>query len=186
MATKPYSKMNKEELHKAATFFKVLDKVKDTAKDPSAPTNADYIVVLEDFKDAQEKSNEDIVEEDKSKGKFKKATPMEIEADLMRKIMVTVHDNDNTRSTEEELEGMLVSIGWGNIMTGGITSNVRIDGVPTYVPRGCLLAMETMTVPVNRKDATDRTKRRFNIAEVEGWTEEELQAHAKAQKLKKL
>ena len=59
MATKSFKQMNKEELIAAAISLKLIDKVKETAKDVDNITNAEYVTVLEAFKAAQDEVNSD-------------------------------------------------------------------------------------------------------------------------------
>ena len=53
MATKSYEQMTKAELLKAISFFKLEGKVAELGKDANSLINADYVKVLNAFRDSQ-------------------------------------------------------------------------------------------------------------------------------------
>lgn len=198
MSTKSYEKMTKPELEEASKFFKLNDRVQELATDnerqDGLPTKADYIQALNEFKDKQAASVETDETEDEiggETGSSNKSKEQLVVDDLTRKVMVIVHDHNNTQTTEEDLEGMVYTQGWGNMLTGGYSDNIALHGRPQYVHRGAILAMEDILIPTTFKDnegkeKPSRTKKRFAITEVDGWTQDQLDSHAKEQKLKKI
>ncbi len=197
---KSYEEMTKVELQECIKAFRLDAEVAETAKDTKKVTNAEYVTVLNKFKDAQDEAhgvtrdeNDNIVEKTpvSKTGSSNKSREQLITGDLERKIPVIVQDYDISQSTDEDLENQMIPIGWGNMLTGGRTSYIAKHGEMQYVQRGALLAMEAIKIPTNAKDAngketTKRTKKRFGITEVQGWTQAELEAHAKEQSLKKI
>lgn len=197
MSTKSYEKMTKPELEEASKFFKLNDRAKELAveneRQDGIPTKADYVQALNEFKDKQAGSIE-IKDENEiggETGSSNKSKEQLVVDDLTRKVMVIVHDHNNTQTTEEDLEGMVYTQGWGNMLTGGYSDSIALHGRPQYVHRGAILAMESILIPTTFKDnegkeKPSRTKKRFAITEQDGWTQDQLEAHAKAQKLKKI
>lgn len=196
MAEKAYDKMNKNELLEAIKFFKLNDKANELAilneRKDNIPTNADYVTILNEFKDYQAEINKsDDAEVGGYTGSSNKSVEQLVIDDVERKVMVIVHDHNNTQTTEEDLEGLVYEQGWGNMLTSGITSRVALNGRPQYLQRGAILAIEEILIPTTFKDNEgkenpSRTKKRFVITEVEGWDEDKLKAHMKAQKLKQI
>ena len=197
MATKAYEKMTKPELEEASKFFKLNDRVEELAKEnerqDGVATKADYIQALNEFKEKQEETNGKESEDEigGETGSSNKSKEQLVVDDLTRKVMVIVHDHNNTQTTEEDLEGMVYAQGWGNMLTCGYSDSIAMHGRPQYVHRGAILAMETILIPTTFKDndgkeKPSRTKKRFAITEVDGWTQDQLDSHAKEQKLKKI
>lgn len=222
MATKSYEQMTKAELLKAINFFKLEDKVAELGKDANSLINADYVKVLNAFRDSQaalngaEDTNTDIntneeeimadkvevQEEVKVENKvetkitpkapvvpeFKKLTRDEevaLAAEYnFTKTRVVVTDHDTTQSMEADVLERGVTISWGNKFLGSQTDCVFMHGEPQYVRNGALAAMKTILIPTNSKDSTIRTKARFSITEVEGWTQEKIDELKAQQKLK--
>ena len=220
MATKSYEQMTKAELLKAISFFKLEGKVAELGKDANSLINADYVKVLNAFRDSQAalngaedtntNTNEEeimadkveIQEEIKTESKvetkitpkapvvpeFKKLTRDEevaLAAEYnLTKTRVVVTDHDTTQSMEADVLERGVTISWGNKFLGSQTDCVFMHGEPQYVRNGALAAMRTILIPTNSKDSTSRTKARFSITEVEGWTQEKIDELKAQQKLK--
>lgn len=192
MATKKFENMTKPELLKAIKSLKLQDKVDELGKDEDSLINADYVKVLNDFKDKQDEINgantEDSDEDSKvvAPGLPKtRQEKIELAAKYnMTKTRVVVTDHDNTQSTDEDILRRGIKISWGNKFTLGQTDTVFMHGEPQYVRNGALSAMETMLIPTNSKDKSTRSKKRFSIVEVEGWSQEKIDELKEQQKLK--
>ena len=220
MATKSYEQMTKAELLKAISFFKLEGKVAELGKDANSLINADYVKVLNAFRDSQAALNgaeytntntneEEIMadrvevqEEIKTESKVEtKITPKAPVVPEFKKLTrdeeialaaeynftqtrVVVTDHDTTQSMEADVLERGVTISWGNKFLGSQTDCVFMHGEPQYVRNGALAAMRTILIPTNSKDSTSRTKARFSITEVEGWTQEKIDELKAQQKLK--
>ena len=222
MATKSYEQMTKAELLKAISFFKLEGKVAELGKDANSLINADYVKVLNAFRDSQAALNgaedtntntntneeeimadkvevqEEVKVENKVETKttpkapvvpeFKKLTRDEevaLAAEYnLTKTRVVVTDHDTTQSMEADVLERGVTISWGNKFLGSQTDCVFMHGEPQYVRNGALAAMKTILIPTNSKESTSRTKARFSITEVEGWTQEKIDELRAQQKLK--
>ena len=219
---KSYEQMTKAELLKAISFFKLEGKVAELGKDANSLINADYVKVLNAFRDSQAALNgaedtntntntneeeimadkvevqEEVKVENKVETKttpkapvvpeFKKLTRDEevaLAAEYnLTKTRVVVTDHDTTQSMEADVLERGVTISWGNKFLGSQTDCVFMHGEPQYVRNGALAAMKTILIPTNSKDSTSRTKARFSITEVEGWTQEKIDELKAQQKLK--
>ena len=223
MATKSYEQMTKAELLKAISFFKLEGKVAELGKDANSLINADYVKVLNAFRDSQAALNgaedtntntneEEIMadkvetevqvnfsgEETKVETKITPKTPVVPEFKKLTrdeeialaaeynltKTRVVVTDHDTTQSMEADVLERGVTISWGNKFLGSQADCVFMHGEPQYVRNGALAAMRTILIPTNSKDSTTRTKARFSITEVEGWTQEKIDELKAQQKLK--
>ena len=220
MATKSYEQMTKAELLKAISFFKLEGKVAELGKDENSLINADYVKVLNAFRDSQAALNgaedtntntneeeimadkvevqEEVKVETKVETKITTKTPVVDEPKKLTrdeevalaaeynltKTRVVVTDHDTTQSMEADVLERGVTISWGNKFLGSQTDCVFMHGEPQYVRNGALEAMKTILIPTNSKDSTSRTKSRFSITEVEGWTQEKIDELKAQQKLK--
>lgn len=190
-----YDDMTKAELLAEIENRGLLSKVSEVAKFPAKPTNDELIKVLE-LADAElQTGSEPVVA-------VKKVTVEDICGSGMTKeelmlfeqevgIPVIVTDYDTSVTTEENIENRVFRGSIGNLMTGTISFAVAMHGRMQYLPRIVIDHLRTVTMASNYKDATGkevsaRDKLRFNVTEVEGWTEDELEAHRKEQLLKKL
>ena len=203
--SKKFEQMTKAELLKAISQLKLQDKVDElkaeTGKDDDSLVNADYVKVLNAFKDKQDEINGVTAEEesaDETAGAVTKtvipnAVPKTREEEIQlaaeynfTKSYVLVTDHDNTQSTDSDdlLRG--VKIQWGNRFTLGQSDVVFMHGEPQYVRNGAIEAMKTMLIPTNSESATTRVKKRFSIVEVEGWDQDKIDALKEQQKLKRL
>ena len=218
MATKSYEQMTKAELLKAINFFKLEGKVAELGKDANSLINADYVKVLNAFRDSQAalngaedtNTNEEEIMADKVEVKEEIKTEAKVETETtlkapvvpefkkltrdeevalaaeynLTKTRVVVTDHDTTQSMEADVLERGVTISWGNKFLGSQTDCVFMHGEPQYVRNGALAAMKTILIPTNSKDSTSRTKARFSITEVEGWTQEKIDELRAQQKLK--
>ncbi len=220
---KSYEQMTKAELLKAIGFFKLEGKVAELGKDENSLINADYVKVLNAFRDSQAALNgaedtntntneEEIMankvepeiqvnfsgEETKVETKITPKTPVVAEPKKltrdeevalaaeynMTRTRVVITDHDTTQSMEADVLEKGVVISWGNKFLLSQTDCVFMHGEPQYVRNGALAAMKTILIPTNSKDSTSRTKSRFSITEVEGWTQEKIDELKAQQKLK--
>lgn len=205
MSTKKFEQMTKAELLKAISQLKLQDKVDElkaeTGKDDDSLVNADYVKVLNAFKDKQDEINgvteeSDGVEEtvgatDKIVAPNPVPKTREDEIQLaaeynFTKSYVVITDHDNTQSTDSDdlLSG--VKIQWGNRFTLGQTDVVFMHGEPQYVRNGAIEAMKTMLIPTNSEKTSTRVKKRFSITEVEGWDQDKIDSLKEQQRLKRL
>ena len=220
---KSYEQMTKAELLKAIGFFKLEGKVAELGKDENSLINADYVKVLNAFRDSQAALNgaedtntntneEEIMadkvepevqvnfsgEENKVETKITPKAPVVPEPKKLTrdeevalaaeynltKTRVVITDHDTTQSMEADVLERGVTISWGNKFLLSQTDCVFMHGEPQYVRNGALAAMKTILIPTNSKDSTSRTKSRFSITEVEGWTQEKIDELKAQQKLK--
>ena len=100
------------------------------------------------------------------------------------KTRVVITDHDTTQNFDADIQERGITISWGNKFLGTQTDCVFMHGEPQYVRNGALAAMRTMLIPTNSKDSTTRTKARFSITEVEGWSQEKIDELKAQQKLK--
>ena len=205
MSVKKFEQMTKAELLKAISQLKLQDKVDElkakTGKDDDSLVNADYVKVLNAFKDKQDEINGAIIEEYQTSGSEDVANETIIPNPVPKtrdeeiqlaaeynftKSYVLVTDHDNTQSTDSDdlLRG--VKIQWGNRFTLGQSDVVFMHGEPQYVRNGAIEAMKTMLIPTNSESATTRVKKRFSIVEVEGWDQDKIDALKEKQRLKRL
>lgn len=205
---KTFQQMNKTELLKAITSLKLEDKV--VAKDPKNPTNAEYVTTLNEFKKSQANMNPDEAREQEIDDKIEAAKPVkkvvsesdapaltkqvqkQMQVDhLNNKVPVIITDHDITQVVDEDTEARTVPVSWGNPIIGMTTTNIALHGKMQYVTRGAIKALKSIPIATHKKNAagtevSDLTRKRFSIAEVEGWTKEEFEAHKKEQQLKKI
>ena len=205
MSVKKFEQMTKAELLKAISQLKLQDKVDElkakTGKDDDSLVNADYVKVLNAFKDKQDEINGVTVEEESdgetsvavTKTVVPNTVPRTREEEIQlaaeynfTKTYVVVTDHDNTQSTDSDDLLAGVKIQWGNKFTLGQTDIVFMHGEPQYVRNGAIEAMKTMLIPTNSENATTRVKKRFSITEVEGWDQDRIDALKEQQKLKRL
>ncbi len=208
MSAKKFEQMTKAELLKAISQLKLQDKVEELkvelGKDDDSLVNADYVKVLNAFKDKQDEINGVTPEEESDELEYESlgatAKPVipspvpktrEDEIQLaaeynFTKTYVVVTDHDNTQSTDSDDLLAGVKIQWGNRFTLGQTDVVFMHGEPQYVRNGAIEAMKTMLIPTNSESSTTRVKKRFSITEVEGWDQDRIDALKEQQRLKRL
>lgn len=207
MSAKKFEQMTKAELLKAISQLKLQDKVEELkvelGKDDDSLVNADYVKVLNAFKDKQDEINgvigeEESEDEDETQGAATKTVipnpvprtrdeEIQLAAEYnFTKTCVVVTDHDNTQSTDSDDLLAGVKIQWGNKFTLGQTDIVFMHGEPQYVRNGAIEAMKTMLIPTNSESSTTRVKKRFSITEVEGWDQDRIDALKEQQRLKRL
>ena len=202
-----YEEMTNKELQALIDDFELTLE----AKNPSKPTKAELVATLTKFKREQDVLNGNIDEEENdelvndsnsgsegeipvSKKEVKPSKParelsqserkkLQI-ADLLRKERVLVYDvQDNQTKTPA------MSVTWGNSLIGFYTDMVNLEsGKPQYLRRGALANLRdaTFTRSIQEEEfgpVVNQTEFRFNIKELDGLTEEEIETLAAKQKL---
>ena len=202
-----YEEMTNKELQALIDDFELTLE----AKNPSKPTKAELVATLTKFKREQDVLNGNIDEEENdelvndsnsgsegentaSKKEVKASKPArELSqaerkrlqmADLLRKERVLVYDvQDNQTKTPA------MSVTWGNSLIGFYTDMVNLEsGKPQYIRRGALANLRdaTFTRSIQEEEfgpVVNQTEFRFNIKELDGLTEEEIETLAAKQKL---
>ena len=202
-----YEEMTNKELQALIDDFELTLE----AKNPSKPTKAELVATLTKFKREQDVLNGNIDEEENdelvndsnsgsegentaSKKEVKASKPArELSqaerkklqmADLLRKERVLVYDvQDNQTKTPA------MSVTWGNSLIGFYTDMVNLEsGKPQYIRRGALANLRdaTFTRSIQEEEfgpVVNQTEFRFNIKELDGLTEEEIESLAAKQKL---
>ncbi len=196
--SKEFKDMTKTELQKVAELYKVEDQVvalaieeaKEAGKAvPKVPTNDTYINVLEAYK----ADREERVDESEKKAPGKIGNAFSSSGDTMiavkkryasSKVACIVTDHDNTVSQEEEVEGMTIPVRWGN-KQGKFVDTIALHGKMQYVRQGAIDSIQSIKIPTNLKGSSERTKNRFTVTIVEGWSQDDIDAKTAEQKLKR-
>jgi len=177
----PFEDMTNAELKAACEDFGLEVK----AKNPAKPNKTEYLTAINEFK---EKQNNTHAEKNAEKAKLAEAAPVTdgskrkpqsksqlVKLDLFRKERVIVRDMQESQTKDE-----LISVSWGNRLTGGQTDWVDLGGEPQYVRRGALNNLREATMMIQTpkaKGGVEMTrKKRFVIVDVDPMTEEELAA----------
>ena len=202
-----YEEMTNKELQALIDDFELTLE----AKNPSKPTKAELVATLTKFKREQDvlngntddEENDELVndsnsgsegENTASKKEVKASKPArELSqadrkrlqmADLLRKERVLVYDvQDNQTKTPA------MSVTWGNSLIGFYTDMVNLEsGKPQYIRRGALANLRdaTFTRSIQEEEfgpVVNQTEFRFNIKELDGLTEEEIESLGAKQKL---
>ena len=202
-----YEEMTNKELQALIDDFELTLE----AKNPSKPTKAELVATLTKFKREQNVLNGNVDDEENdelvndsdsgsegeipaSKKEVKPSKPArELSqserkklqmADLLRKERVLVYDvQDNQTKTPA------MSVTWGNSLIGFYTDMVNLEsGKPQYLRRGALANLRdaTFTRSIQEEEfgpVINQTEFRFNIKELDGLTEEEIETLAAKQKL---
>ena len=202
-----YEEMTNKELQALIDDFELTLE----AKNPSKPTKAELVATLTKFKREQDvlngntddEENDELVndsnsgsegENTASKKEVKASKPArELSqaerkrlqmADLLRKERVLVYDvQDNQTKTPA------MSVTWGNSLIGFYTDMVNLEsGKPQYLRRGALANLRdaTFTRSIQEEEfgpVINQTEFRFNIKELDGLTEEEIETLGAKQKL---
>ena len=202
-----YEEMTNKELQALIDDFELTLE----AKNPSKPTKAELVATLTKFKREQDvlngntddEENDELVndsnsgsegENTASKKEVKASKPArELSqaerkklqmADLLRKERVLVYDvQDNQTKTPA------MSVTWGNSLIGFYTDMVNLEsGKPQYLRRGALANLRdaTFTRSIQEEEfgpVVNQTEFRFNIKELDGLTEDEIDNLAAKQKL---
>lgn len=193
-----YEEMTNKELQTLIDDFELTV----DAKIPSKPTKAELITTLTKFKVQQdvingvepeveeENENDELVPEKKVvTSKAAKDLPLSERralqrADLLRKERVLVYD---VQDTQTKMPAMTVT--WGNSLIGIHSDVINLEsGKPQYIRRGALANMRnaTFTRSIQEEEfgpVINRTEFKFNIKELDGLTEDEIEALAAKQKM---
>lgn len=166
------------------------------------PTNTVLIDLIKAHEDYEENPNEGIpklnevpmdeipgeVVDDAGQVLVKTTSKLDdIREDNERMVFVSVTDHDNTQSIEDDEENRLFQASWGNRICAPRRESVLVNGVPQYISRGMMKHMRSIKIPsfVKADDSSGGVKAtwkpRFTINELEGWTEEQLDALKKTQ-----
>ena len=206
MSNVNYNEMTNKELQALIDDFELTVQ----AKTPNKPTKAELIATLDAFKkeqnringiedDEDDTENDELVGEDnsgsaKSKAVEKVAKPAKSYskaerkklqmADLLRKERVLIYDvQDNQTKTPA------LTVTWGNSLIGFYSDVINLEsGKPQYVRRGALanLRNATFTRSIQEEEfgpVKNVVEERFNIKELDGLTEEEIEILASKQKM---
>ena len=198
-----YNEMTNKELQALIDDFELTVQ----AKTPNKPTKAELIATLEAFKKEQnringiedEEENDELVGEDDSGStkhkktedvakpakSYSKAERKKLQmADLLRKERVLIYDvQDNQTKTPA------ITVTWGNSLIGFHSDVINLEsGKPQYVRRGALanLRNATFTRSIQEEEfgpVKNVVEERFNIKELDGLTEEEIEILASKQKM---
>ena len=186
--SKEFNEMTKKELLEVVAKHNIPVEAKLKDK----PTNAEIIASIEAFNnrfddgEAHEKE-EAKVEEGQPKGLsgVTKSPKSElIKADLMRKERVVVIDTQRFQTFDEEVENLTIPISFSNGVVGADVL-VQLNGEPQYLERGIIQRLEDVKVPettqsVEKKSAIRTTyRKRYNVMQVGGMTDEEIDAQRK-------
>lgn len=199
---KSFKEMNKEELVKAATSLGLMDKVKESAKDPEKIINAEYVTVLEAFKASQDEVNSETKKEleevektkedskDSEEGSIKKVVDKHERAKLKQiKFKYIVTDHQNSVQIEDDDETRTFPIQYGNVTTGPKNWNVGLHGNPQALPFTVAKKLESIQMTVHTKNAKGepvvKTQPRFRVTKVDGWTQDEIDALKRSQNTRK-
>ena len=205
MSNVNYNEMTNKELQALIDDFELTVQ----AKTPNKPTKAELIATLEAFKkeqnringidDEDDTENDELVGEDNSGStkpkvvesaakpakSYSKAERKKLQtADLLRKERVLIYDvQDNQTKTPA------LTVTWGNSLIGFYTDVINLEsGKPQYVRRGALanLRNATFTRSIQEEEfgpVKNVVEERFNIKELDGLTEEEIEILASKQKM---
>ena len=205
MSNVNYNEMTNKELQALIDDFELTVQ----AKTPNKPTKAELIATLEAFKkeqnringidDEDDTENDELVCEDDSGStkpkvvesaakpakSYSKAERKKLQiADLLRKERVLIYDvQDNQTKTPA------LTVTWGNSLIGFYTDVINLEsGKPQYVRRGALanLRNATFTRSIQEEEfgpVKNVVEERFNIKELDGLTEQEIEILASKQKM---
>ena len=205
------SKVNYEEMTNAELKALVDDfELTVEAKTPGKPNKAELIAAIVKFKKEQnaingieEEEEETLADIDDSENdeldsspKVVKPVPQRLlptekrkalqKADLLRKERVIIFDKQHTQTKMP-----VIMVTWGNKLVGIHTDVVNLQsGKPQYVRRGALANLRLATFSYSYQEdefspVRHLTEERFEIRELEGLTEEEIEVLAAQQKMNK-
>lgn len=207
---KSFKQMNKEELIKAVESFNLMEKVVESAKDKDNITNAEYVTVLEAFKASQdvinadtkkelddieqkleaEKSDKDSSENDNGLPVIKTVVDQHERAKLKQiKYKYIVTDHENSVQIDDDDETRTFPIQYGNLTTGPKNWNVGLHGNPQALPFTVAKKLESIMMTVHTKNGQGepvvKSQPRFRVTQVEGYTQEEIDALKRSQNTRK-
>lgn len=205
MSKVDYNEMTNKQLQELVDDFEL----KVDSKIAGRPTKAELVATLEAYKKEQDIINgveeEDEIEDSNENDELdsdegveaskkivkQKDLPKEKKralqrADLLRKVRVMVFDKQNTQTRIP-----VITVTWGNKLVGINTDIVNLQsGKAQYVRRGALANLESATFSYSyQDDESDQvrtiTEKRFEIRELDGLSEEEIETLAQQQKMNK-
>lgn len=197
---KTFKDMNKEELIKACDSLGLTDEVKAAAKDPEKIINAEYVTVLEAFKEKQDELNADTKKEiskpenkpakqsEEGKGKVVDKYERAKLKNVMYKYIVTDHDASGAAIADDE-EGRTFPVSYSNLQKGPKNWNVGLHGNPQALPYS--VAKKLLEIPSNKhvKNAKGepivKSQPRFRVTQVSGWSQDEIDELKRAQNTRK-
>jgi hypothetical protein len=202
---KTFKQMNKEELVSAADSLGLAEKVLEIAKDKEKITNAEYITVLEEFKESQDEINSETKteldkiaerhelgteEESKKVESLGKVVDKHERARLKQvKFKYIVTDHQNSVQIEDDDETRTFPIQYGNITTGPKNWNVGLHGNPQALPFSVAKRLKKIKMTVHTKNAKGdpivKSQPRFRVTKVDGWTQDQIDEMKRAQNTRK-
>ena len=204
------SKVNYEEMTNAELKALVDDfELTVEAKTPGKPNKAELIAAIVKFKKEQnaingiEEEEETLADTDDSENdeldsspKVVKPVPQRLlptekrkalqKADLLRKERVIIFDKQHTQTKMP-----VIMVTWGNKLVGIHTDVINLQsGKPQYIRRGALANLRLATFSYSYQEdefspVKHLTEERFEIRELEGLSEEEIEVLAAQQKMNK-
>ena len=205
------SKVNYEEMTNAELKALVDDfELTVEAKTPGKPNKAELIAAIVKFKKEQdaingieEEEEETLADTDDSENdeldsspKVVKPIPQRLlptekrkalqKADLLRKERVIIFDKQHTQTKMP-----VIMVTWGNKLVGIHTDVINLQsGKPQYIRRGALANLRLATFSYSYQEdefspVKHLTEERFEIRELEGLSEEEIEVLAAQQKMNK-
>lgn len=197
-----YEEMTNKELQALIDDFELTV----DAKIPGKPNKAELVATLVAFKKSQNAINgiEDDTEDEDENDELESTNVKKIlqsvaqkdmprekkkelqKADLLRKERVIIFDKQNTQTKVPA-----ISVTWGNRLIGFYTDMIHLNGKPQYVRRGALanLKLATFTYSFQEEEFSpvqNITEERFEIKELDGLTEDEIENLAAQQKINKV
>lgn len=191
---KHFKQMNKEELVAAAKSLGLTEEVVAKAVDPENITNAEYVIVLEAYKQKQKEINSgvnqaetDTVETTQNGGQkvdqFKKAELKNT------KYKYIVTDHQSRVAIEDDNETRVFPISYGNITSGPKVWNVALHGREQALPISVAKRLSEIKMVVQTNDAngnpSPKTQPRFRVTKVDGWTQDEIDVLKRSQNTRK-
>jgi len=197
--SKPFNKMNKEELIKATESLNLMDAVKAIAKDPEVIINAEYVTVLEEFKAKQDELNSETKTEiekienkpiemsEQGKGrvmnKFERSKLKEV------KFKYIVTDHQSTVVIDDDEEGRTFPIQYGNLLKGPKNWNVGLHGNSQALPFSVAKKLEEINMVVHVKNSKGepvaKSQPRFRVTKIDGWSQDEIDSLKRSQNTRK-
>lgn len=196
----PYKDMTKAELLAEIEKRNCSALIAQVAKYPAKPTNDELVLVLETYDNGGltaadavvgtsiSATENSVIEDtiiDETAGVVKEPEALlEVVSDTLIPVIVTDHDTSMT--TEENIENRVFRGSCGNLMTGTITFAVANHGRMQYLPMIVVEHLKTLRMTSNYKDANGKEvssidRKRFSVTNVEGWTQDQLEAHRQEQ-----
>ena len=188
--------MTKAELLVAIAKAGLNEELAALGSDPKKATNKQLIDLLEAAKKEVPAVEEPVIKgevetKDNKKVEFKgkKMTLSDVKDYLNTALPYIIVDHDNSYEIKDDDDNRVVEISWGNRVVGKTVEKVALHGLEQYVTRGGIQVMKEMSIPKVKIDEKTgnlvhgKPKKRFSITESEGFTEEQVLAIRKKQRL---